>query len=60
MFWASDKPQEVYFGVYTCQRCAKTYTVNDEWAPCTPDFCHACTTYLRGLYALVPDPEPRH
>lgn len=30
-------------GVYECFRCGKTYTVNDEWAQCTPHLCHACT-----------------
>ena len=43
-----------YFGVYTCQRCKKCYTVNDEWRQCTPEFCHACLDYLFTQYALVP------
>lgn len=33
----------VQFGVYECHRCGKTYTVNDEWATCTPELCHGCT-----------------
>lgn len=49
---------EILFGVYACNRCKQTYTVNDRWGPCTPEFCHECTDYLSKQYALLPDPEP--
>lgn len=44
----------IYFGVYDCQRCGKEYMVNDQWKPCTPEFCHDCTEYLFAQHALVP------
>ena len=47
----------ILFGSYVCVRCAKTYLVNDEWGPCTPEFCHACTKHLESLHALVPVDE---
>lgn len=46
--------QTYQFGVYKCQRCGKEYIVNDQWAPCTPDFCHGCTAHLGKQYAWVP------
>mgnify|MGYP001557869187 CR=1 FL=1 len=48
----------IYFGVYECQRCKKSYTVMDEWVECSPEFCHACLAFLKSQYALLPDPEP--
>lgn len=53
-YWAAAAPQTFSFGVYSCRRCAKSYTVNDKWAQCTPDFCHDCYAHLREQFALVP------
>lgn len=54
-YWAAAQaPQTLTFGIYDCQRCKKRYTVNDQWAQCTPDFCHDCYTYLKAQFALVP------
>lgn len=32
------------FGVYICQECGNTYTVNEphSWRPCSPFKCHDC------------------
>jgi len=39
--------QRVYFGVYTCLRCQKDYTVDDgTWRRCTPDYCHDCVEVI--------------
>jgi hypothetical protein len=52
---------EWMFGVYECHRCEKDYTVNDEWAECTPTFCHSCWRFLKLMLRLAPDhPETRH
>lgn len=34
------------FGVYNCRRCDNDYMVNDQWKPCSPDFCHDCFEHL--------------
>lgn len=44
----------IWWGTYKCARCEKSYTVNDQWAQCTPDFCHDCYAHLKAQYALVP------
>jgi hypothetical protein len=51
--WISP-PQEIRYGVYECRRCKKSYTVLDQWAECTPDFCHDCYAHLKAQYALIP------
>ena len=45
----------ICWGVYTCRRCKRDYTVNDgTWRLCTPEFCQDCYGFLKTLYALVP------
>mgnify|MGYP001562299739 CR=1 FL=1 len=50
---------EYHFGVYTCNRCGSSYTVNklETWRQCTPEFCHDCLAYLNSRYVLLPSPE---
>jgi hypothetical protein len=52
-FWMNTQ-QTISVGIYKCARCQKEYTVNDQWAACTPDFCHDCYGYLKTQYASVP------
>ena len=54
--------QVICWGVYTCNRCSKEYTVNepDSWRPCTSDLCHDCVEYLNTLHVRVSDPPELH
>lgn len=45
----------IHFGVYTCQRCKKEYTVNKpgSWQRCTPLYCHDCTSSDDAAIAIA-------
>lgn len=50
----AGSPMNISWGSYKCARCTKDYRVNDQWAACTPDFCHDCYAHLKAQYAMVP------
>lgn len=49
----AGSPMTISYGSYKCERCGKDYIVNDQWAPCTPDFCHDCYAHLKAQFALI-------